>query len=861
MRYPISLHSSDTMSIFEHHERCAQKFLYLSELLSSPDTSRTAKENLDEEIDRYTLWAGNVGAQQPGNALSLDYRLREASFYRDKVVDLLSVLDRHLDKAIAAENRTSPQFDGDSESETEDDSLGVDEEDKMDGADSSTWDISDTDSETSIERRGSRGNDETRSDSDQEPGGDPNSLHAIRHTIDCLYQLPLRRPAAISRIREESEHELQYFEHFDILYVRDKFPQLAEFIAARLGKLITRRRQLLLYRKGHQEKLQKLTIGPKPAITQILGREMAKSVQEDIGEPTIRATSQKTRITAQTKATTANVEQITADYNRTPESRPATSVAASESTRQVRLNIPPRPALNPKVNNLGLHVERMERTRRSEFFECNYCRLLPTITSDLAWKRHVLSDLRPYVCTFTDCELSSHFFTDRDTWYAHETQDHRTELHCNTSEHRPFKDRNSFLEHMEAVHGTRLDLNHAKALHGMFQRPTRSIEGTCNLCMRHTKKLKLHVSRHLEQLALFAIPRTDYVADDEADDADSNVAHGSVDGSDEKQSSRSEDKNTSSSSRGGISDSPLDVTKQVDHVEVREDESTGEHAELIPDIDTFSWDFATEKFQTARLEQSKLPPIKNLASSASEHNRNYGHDPYIAKWVFGRKSYHTSWTDVKPVQGYSSLHQYYDPAVAVKPKVEIYSILKSLSSALLEEKIDQLVNFENALLEKSRPDLRWKIIAIETKWNNISGIFLPLRFRPPGLQKVMIILKTYNASLSKTSFAEPSNIDTMTEDERTASAINVLNELEQKYTEPEHSYESFFRPPELHPENQDPKPEKINPNEGVDVFEVIGAQNIFRGPRDTEEPIFFLMKPTPPASRSYSPEAPLDDAH
>ncbi|PVH93658.1 hypothetical protein DM02DRAFT_470415, partial [Periconia macrospinosa] len=169
-----------------------------------------------------------------------------------------------------------------------------------------------------------------------------------------------------------SEHELSFYEPYDVLYVRDKFPSVDEAIATRLGKLITRRRQLLAYRKGHQDKIQKNI--NKTHISQATTMKIATAVQsatksvaeQTASEPTIRAESQKTRITNLTKATTT-----------------------------------------------------------MEFFECNYCRLLPNITSDLAWRRHVLSDLQPYVCTFLECELSSHFFADRDAWYAHEKQHHR----------------------------------------------------------------------------------------------------------------------------------------------------------------------------------------------------------------------------------------------------------------------------------------------------------------------------------------------------------------------------------------------------------------------------------------------------
>ena len=41
--------------------------------------------DLLNEFDRYRLWADNVGAGQKKYKLSLDYRLEDASVYRDLV--------------------------------------------------------------------------------------------------------------------------------------------------------------------------------------------------------------------------------------------------------------------------------------------------------------------------------------------------------------------------------------------------------------------------------------------------------------------------------------------------------------------------------------------------------------------------------------------------------------------------------------------------------------------------------------------------------------------------------------------------------------------------------------------------------
>lgn len=80
-------------------------------------------------------------------------------------------------------------------------------------------------------------------------------LGSIKYTVICLYRMPLRKPAPIDRIKGYDGTDMSLYQHFDVLYIRDKFPAADEPLATRLGKLITRRRQLLEYRRSHNEKL------------------------------------------------------------------------------------------------------------------------------------------------------------------------------------------------------------------------------------------------------------------------------------------------------------------------------------------------------------------------------------------------------------------------------------------------------------------------------------------------------------------------------------------------------------------------------------------------------------------------------
>lgn len=53
------------------------------------------KAKFEDEFDRFKLWAGNIGAHRQGQS-SLDYRLRDASHIRERVLQLLAELQEAI---------------------------------------------------------------------------------------------------------------------------------------------------------------------------------------------------------------------------------------------------------------------------------------------------------------------------------------------------------------------------------------------------------------------------------------------------------------------------------------------------------------------------------------------------------------------------------------------------------------------------------------------------------------------------------------------------------------------------------------------------------------------------------------------
>ncbi|KAL8752172.1 MAG: hypothetical protein Q9184_005821, partial [Pyrenodesmia sp. 2 TL-2023] len=109
-------------------------------------------------------------------------------------------------------------------------------------------------------------------------------------------------------------------------------------------------------------------------------------------------------------------------------------------------------------------------------FECPYCYYVIRAPSTKSWNRHVFNDLQPYVCTEPKCTTPDKLYTTRHEW----------------------------IHHLRTAHNHAVNLLHKCTLCGVFQ----------NTPERHHQ----HVARHLQELALFILPRNDYDSDEEMSD-------------------------------------------------------------------------------------------------------------------------------------------------------------------------------------------------------------------------------------------------------------------------------------------------------------------------------------------------------
>lgn len=123
-------------------------------------------------------------------------------------------------------------------------------------------------------------------------------------------------------------------------------------------------------------------------------------------------------------------------------------------------------------------------------FECPYCFVIITIANRRAWARHVFNDLMPYLCIFPICPIPHRLYESRREWFSH-----------------------------------------LQSQHSISETPNVHVD--CPLCLCSLpsgKQLERHVGRHLEELSLFALPRSE--EDDEGaiySGEDSDKSHDPVD--------------------------------------------------------------------------------------------------------------------------------------------------------------------------------------------------------------------------------------------------------------------------------------------------------------------------------------------
>jgi hypothetical protein len=368
-------------------------------------------------------------------------------------------------------------------------------------------------------------------------------LEEFRACITRLFRVSnLIRQAASTDLftKALSRNRYQFNDQFDIAHVGEKYPKLATeelaWLRKRLGRAITQRRHYLSYIQDHREKLEGI----------LTHEETSESVAPKSKAPAKHLPAMKLLLDSSsrpstffTKASSLTPGHITPQMLAMEEETDSENDVRSYTTISRSIDGDLDSSTTARIPRLGgLRIG----SRRE--VECPFCFRMKKFKNERVWRQHVLSDLRPYVCTFSDCDAP--FFGDINEWFRHEMQSHRVSYACRLCQSKTFRLKERYLAHVRKQHPDILEDGEEQLVLDIARKPLDQIPAReCPCCSEWVDRLKeraavasmpsdasdhllivaptvfkRHLASHLEQLALFAIP----IGSAAEGDVDSNVA-------------------------------------------------------------------------------------------------------------------------------------------------------------------------------------------------------------------------------------------------------------------------------------------------------------------------------------------------
>ncbi|KAF7955078.1 uncharacterized protein EAE97_000337 [Botrytis byssoidea] len=151
-------------------------------------------------------------------------------------------------------------------------------------------------------------------------------------------------------------------------------------------------------------------------------------------------------------------------------------------------------------------------------FQCLSCRMEQVANDHAAWKEHLFRDLKPYICTFKECELK--MFGTLDRWFSHELCNHRRDWVCKMCQHTPFSSSPAYEDHLRSEHQINEKRSQLRAFVLQGEEPVNDVSATaCPFCDNWEKDIaeatkdkyirltafKKHLGKHMEQLTLLSL--------------------------------------------------------------------------------------------------------------------------------------------------------------------------------------------------------------------------------------------------------------------------------------------------------------------------------------------------------------------
>ena len=496
-----------------------QAFQALFNALDASDSEKWAKsidrEALEDEMGRFRVWCGNLGALQKGHS-SLEYRLRDSPLLSSNTLKFLEELEENLKEAFAIVSGSRLPYEEQSKLES------ADEEEDDDGFFSEDEDDDEESDSPKTELR--------------------MRFDEISDIISNLYKLSvrIRTPTTRARSLRASSYKpkdvdtgvdiMECYAKHDLQHIKELLSHLRhstddenkdDFLIGRLSAAITLRRRQFKYWKRHREKLGTSTILEEiskpiqPTFERPEGPQRGETLEVHLdlvpAMAVVRTPSQKTGKTllSGTEATHHNqsLDEII-------DAKSVTSYAVTLKD----------------IHGKGVDLPPPPKTANGEKdFECPYCYIIcpARYGRGRAWRTHLLKDLEPYICTYAQCESSEQLFRSRREWLEHEAS-HRKAWRCPEHPAAVYKSRSGLEDHLRSNHMGSFLESQLGAIANVGETSMVDMRQKCPICHVSADSEGLgdfqnHIANHLERIATFSLPNA---VENDSDGASSVASRG-----------------------------------------------------------------------------------------------------------------------------------------------------------------------------------------------------------------------------------------------------------------------------------------------------------------------------------------------
>ncbi|ETS76986.1 hypothetical protein PFICI_10860 [Pestalotiopsis fici W106-1] len=498
----VFLQDDLSQTIAEHATRCQSlfhKYMVRPEIVPDPTI-------MDDQLARFSLWASNMDVYGPLN-VSLDYRLRFSPTAAEIIHQLLDIICDTLTSLKPIDHRPPPQTTSRKRQRIS------------------------AHGDSEVMRRGDDDASDSDSDVDSAEGNILKITETIGGTLTRLFRLSnaVRKSAKANRARKieryqgdkESNDAIAELRIYTECYIRFRFPEAPDALRLALVEANALRLRRLHYQRSHRRRIELSIQTPQstPAVVQLPKMTPAAPTVRFAPGPAVPKSTTTSKMlrpapVPATNATTARQTAVQAFY--------------AKSTTEV-----PR-AKSALVNN-NLSFPPMPPTK-----QCPYCGVIVEFNNTkrpLLWQNHVIGDLEPFICVFSQCLVESQngtsplTFETSKAWSSHMQTAHGHTWECRAPSHDPmvFDQETHYQEHSIQEHGVpeayartlssaARRRTHEKILECPFGDDFQSSENTEYSTVFSSDALQVHVAAHMKEIALLTLQKLPGDGDEDTDD-------------------------------------------------------------------------------------------------------------------------------------------------------------------------------------------------------------------------------------------------------------------------------------------------------------------------------------------------------